>query len=86
MQPIAEIWNSSDYLSITVRNWTTRPSIASRRCLLAVISGHKEIVRILVEAGANLELKGGKPFGCTPLEYAERHGLDEFAGILRGHA
>ncbi|WP_455220469.1 ankyrin repeat domain-containing protein [Kaarinaea lacus] len=51
--------------------------------MLAVINSHKEIVRALVDAGANTELAGSKPFKCTPLKYAEGHGLDEIIEILK---
>lgn len=51
--------------------------------MLAVINSHKEIVRILIAAGANAELGGSKPFDCTPLEYAEKHGFEEIVSILK---
>ena len=52
--------------------------------MLAVINDHKEIVNILVKAGANTELKGSEgSFEYSPLEYAIKHGNDEIASILQ---
>ena len=51
--------------------------------MLAVINSNADIVRVLIKAGANVELGGSKPFNSTPLEYAEDHGLDEIATILK---
>ena len=42
---------------------------------------HQEIVRILLEAGADPSI--GDHDGVTPLEHAERLGFDELASILR---
>lgn len=52
--------------------------------MLAVINHHKEVVQFLKSAGADRELGGNKgSFKCNPLQYAEDHGLDEIARILR---
>lgn len=53
--------------------------------LEAVILGeggepHQEIVRILVEAGASVDLPDGD--GVTPLQHARRRGFDEIAQAL----
>ena len=53
--------------------------------LEAVILGdggpaHQEIVRLLVEAGADTRLADRE--GVTPLEHARRSGYDEIASIL----
>lgn len=42
---------------------------------------HTEVVRLLVEAGADVNLPDGG--GVTPLEHAERRGYTEIAKILR---
>lgn len=42
---------------------------------------HTEVVRMLVEAGANVNL--GDNRGVTPLAHAEQSGYDEMAAILR---
>ena len=42
---------------------------------------HTEIVRLLVEAGANVNLADGK--GVTPLSHAQLNGYREMAQILR---
>jgi Ankyrin repeats (3 copies) len=43
--------------------------------------GHTEVVRLLVEAGADVNLADGQ--GVTPLTHARRQGYDEIAAILR---
>ena len=55
--------------------------------LEAVILGdggklHTEIVRLLVEAGADAAIADRD--GATPLQHAERAGYDDIVGILRG--
>jgi ankyrin repeat protein len=60
-------------------NWTA--------LLEAIILGdgaaaHTEVVRLLVAAGADVELADGQ--GITPLEHARRNGFDEIAAILEG--
>ena len=44
-------------------------------------SAHTEVVRLLVEAGADVELADGQ--GVTPLAHAEQSGYHEIAAILR---
>ncbi len=51
--------------------------------MLAVVNRKTEIVRILMGASVNVDLSGTGPFDYTPLEYAEEHGLDEIASILK---
>ena len=53
--------------------------------LEAVILGdggptHRQIVRLLIDAGANVELADGN--GVAPLEHARRRGLREIARLL----
>lgn len=60
-------------------NWTA--------LLEAIILGdggsrHTEVVRLLVEAGADVNLADGN--GVTPLEHARRRGFDEMVRILEG--
>jgi uncharacterized protein len=43
--------------------------------------GHTEVVRLLVEAGADVNLADGG--GVTPLAHARRQGFDEIAAILQ---
>lgn len=43
---------------------------------------HREVVRILLEAGADPGIADGD--GVTPLEHARRRGYDEIAALLRG--
>jgi len=51
--------------------------------LMAVINKRNEVVRILVQAGANTTLKGSKgSFERTPIEYAREHGNNEIVNIL----
>ena len=42
---------------------------------------HTEVVRLLVEAGVDVNLADGQ--GVTPLAHAEQQGYDEIAAILR---
>lgn len=52
--------------------------------MLAVINNRPEIVRILVDAGADMGLKGSKGnFDRTPLGYAQEHGYTAVENILR---
>ncbi len=44
-------------------------------------AAHTEVVRLLVEAGADVNLADGQ--GVTPLAHAERSGYDEMAALLR---
>ena len=44
-------------------------------------AAHVEVVRLLVEAGADVNLGDGQ--GVTPLEHAEQSGYDEIVAILR---
>ena len=43
--------------------------------------GHTEVVRLLVAAGADVNLADGD--GVTPLAHARRQGYDEIAAILQ---
>jgi len=55
--------------------------------MLAVIAGHADIVRALVEAGADPSLRGaGAPgfAGKTALELATARGQADMVAILRG--
>ena len=55
--------------------------------MLAVIVGHADIVRALVEAGADLNLRGtGAPgfAGKTALELATARGQADMVAVLRG--
>lgn len=54
--------------------------------MLAVINDNTDVVRILVAAGADRDIQGTKPFGCTPLAYAEEHGKEHLACLLRDGA
>ena len=55
--------------------------------MLAVISDHADVVRLLVAAGADRNIKGSKgTLACTPLEYAEAYGKLELASLLRNGA
>ena len=45
---------------------------------------HTEVVRLLVEAGADITLADGN--GVTPLEHARRRGFQEIEAILEGAA
>ena len=52
--------------------------------MLAVINSRTEVVRLLVEAGADRNIAGSYgSFACTPLQYAQKSGQDEIAQILR---
>ncbi len=52
--------------------------------MLAVIANRPGVVRILIAAGADPEIKGSSgEFACTPLEYAEAHGRPQLADLLR---
>lgn len=44
-------------------------------------AAHTDVVRLLVEAGAYVNLADGQ--GVTPLVHAEQSGYDEIAAILR---
>ena len=55
--------------------------------MLAVINDHVDVVRILVAAGANREMKGSAgAFACTPLQYAQTHGQTQLVSLLRDGA
>jgi len=52
--------------------------------MLAVINQHADVVRVLLEAGADRQIRGNHGhFACTPMEYAEQHGLSHLVGLLR---
>ena len=51
--------------------------------MVACQGGHAEVVKLLVMAGANLELRS--PMEKTALEIAREHGWVDIVGILEGH-
>lgn len=55
--------------------------------MLAVVNDHTDVVRFLIAAGADRSIQGSiGHFACTPLEYAEEHGMAHLACLLRDGA
>ena len=50
---------------------------------IAVKSGHTEVARLLIEAGADVNAKGGfRPIIATPLEWASTYGHTDIVKLL----
>jgi ankyrin repeat protein len=49
----------------------------------AALGGHEEVVRLLVERGARLDMKDVL-WGATPADWAEHEGRTEIEAYLRG--
>ena len=54
---------------------------------LAAIGNRQEMVRLLIDAGADREIKGSsEQFYCSPLEYAQHYGMSEIISIFREYS
>lgn len=76
---IEKLLNYSDNVDVNAE--TTHPATP---LFLAARRGHLEIVKLLVEAGADLNYRGG-PLKETPIMIAAREGHEEIVEYLGTH-
>ena len=82
----AVYWGNSDIAKLLIDRGAKLDHTAKYRLtalFLAVIGNKLQLVQLLMKSGANREIKGSSMFNCSPLEYAQNHGMSEIVSIFQ---